>query len=134
MNPTAALYNALDMAYAHYNRTLFQDSLPNVIFTNQRQKGVLGYFAPNRWASLSGQNCHEIAINPAYVGKSSVLQLLATLVHEMAHCWQECYGKPGKGKWHNVEWANKMLQIGCFDPTPQKCKILKFTLNLMIIN
>lgn len=42
MNPTAELYNALEVAYAHYNKSLFEGKLPSVIFTNQRQKGSLG--------------------------------------------------------------------------------------------
>lgn len=112
MNPTAALYNALEVAYSHYNKALFNGNLPSVIFTNQRQKGTLGYFSADRWASTSGENCHEIAINPAYVGKASVLQLLGTLVHEMVHCWQQCHGIPPKSKWHNIEWSNKMLEVG----------------------
>jgi hypothetical protein len=37
---------------------------------------------------------------------------MQTIVHEMCHCWQECYGKPSRKGYHNKEWANKMLLIG----------------------
>lgn len=112
MKPTAELYNAMQVAYDHFNDELFDGTLPSVLFTNQRQNGVMGYFAPNRWTSTDGQKCHEIAINPLYVGKSSLIELLQTLVHEMAHCWQECHGKPSNRCYHNKEWANKMVSIG----------------------
>ncbi len=111
MNPTYELYSALDNAYNHFNKELFNGELPPVLFTNQRQKGIMGYFAPNRWSSSDGKKCHEIAINPLYVGRASIVELLQTLVHEMCHCWQECFGTPSK-KYHNKEWANKMLEIG----------------------
>jgi predicted SprT family Zn-dependent metalloprotease len=112
MQPTVELHTALEPAYTYFNKVLFDDTLPNVIFTNQRQKGSLGYFAPNRWASLGGVNCHEIAINPTYISKTSMLELLAILVHEMVHCWQQCFGKPSKGRYHNKEWSAKMFEIG----------------------
>lgn len=30
----------------------------------------------------------------------------------MAHCWQHCYGEPGRRGYHNKEWADKMENIG----------------------
>lgn len=112
MNPTNELYQSLLKAYFHFNKKLFDAQLPEVIFTVQRQKGVLGYFAPERWSSVDGEHCHEIAINPAHLGQCRIIEVLQTLVHEMAHCWQFCYGKPGRGSYHNKEWANKMIHIG----------------------
>lgn len=112
MRPTDELYQSLLEAYEHFNKTLFDGRLPEVIFTVQRQKGVLGYFAPDRWSSMEGRRCHEIAINPAHLGQSRVIDVLQTLVHEMAHCWQHCFGSPGRGSYHNREWADKMIDIG----------------------
>jgi hypothetical protein len=34
------------------------------------------------------------------------------LVHEMAHLWQDHFGKPGRGRYHNQEWADKMEALG----------------------
>lgn len=113
MAPTTDLYASLQVVYEHFNQTLFKRSpLPNVMFTAQRQKSMMGYFSPERWTSKSGKNCHELAINPSYVGRSAIIELLQTLVHEMVHCWQYCYGKPGRANYHNKEWANKMESIG----------------------
>lgn len=112
MTPTDELYAPLQQAFTHFNSSLFEEELPSVIFTTQRKKSVMGYFAPDRWASKSGKRCHEIAINPSYVGRSSLIELMQTMVHEMAHCWQHCYGKPGRRGYHNKQWAKKMLDIG----------------------
>jgi len=37
---------------------------------------------------------------------------MQTLVHEMAHCWQHCYGTPSRRAYHNREWADKMIGVG----------------------
>jgi len=112
MLPTEELYRSLEIAYAHFNSALFDNKLPHVIFTVQRQKGVMGYFTPDRWGSLQGEKCHEIAINPSYIAQSRMIEIVQTLVHEMTHCWQHCFGKPGRGCYHNKEWAYKMIEIG----------------------
>lgn len=112
MEPTSELYGALQKAYAHFNDTLFEGKLPKVIFTTQRKKGMLGYFAPDKWVSVNGEKCHEIAINPSYVAKVSTIQVLDTLVHEQCHLHQHCFGKPSKRAYHNKEWADLMESVG----------------------
>lgn len=113
VKPTNQLYSALQLAYDHFNEELFESELPEVLFTNQRQNGVLGYFAPNRWgATENGSKCHEIAINPAYVGRTTLIQLMQTMVHEMVHCWQQCFGKPSIRTYHNKQWSDKMISLG----------------------
>lgn len=37
---------------------------------------------------------------------------MQTLVHEMVHQWQAHFGKRGRGRYHNDEWADKMETIG----------------------
>ncbi|AIW17541.1 SprT-like domain-containing protein [Vibrio tubiashii] len=110
--PTQQLYGALQIAYDHFNANLFDYSLPPVLFTTQRQKSVMGYFACNRWVDAKGEKCSEIAINPAYVGRSALLELLQTIVHEMVHCWQYEHGSPSRRTYHNKEWAQMMEDIG----------------------
>lgn len=112
MHPSRDLYQSLQTAFDLFNQELFDGALPSVIFTVQRQKEVLGYFAPDRWVSPKGERCHEIAINPTHMGQSRVIEVLQTLAHEMVHCWQYCFGNPGRQCYHNKEWANKMLGIG----------------------
>lgn len=87
----------LRFTYFYVGIRVFDAQLPKVIFTVQRQKGMLGYFAPERWSSVEGEHCHEIAINPAHLGQCRIIEVLQTLAHETAHCWQFCYGNPGRG-------------------------------------
>lgn len=110
--PTSELYESLQIAYEHFNKKLFASKLVKVIFTVQRKKGVMGYFAPERWGSLTGKKCHEIAINPSYLANARLIEVMQTLVHEMVHCWQFCYGDPGRKFYHNKQWANKMMDVG----------------------
>ncbi|OUR97523.1 hypothetical protein A9Q81_12620 [Gammaproteobacteria bacterium 42_54_T18] len=117
MDPTSELYESLQKAFDHFNRSLFQGKLPNVIFTVQRKKGVMGYFAPDRWGNLGGKRCHEIAINPSYIANSRLIEVMQTLVHEMVHSWQFCFGSPGRDYYHNKEWAHKMIKIGLMPST-----------------
>jgi len=112
MKPTDELYRSLLVAYEHFNHSLFKEKLPDVLFTVQRQKGTLGYFIPDRWSSMAGERCHEIAINPNHMGDSRLIEVLQTLVHEMVHCWQYCFGTPANTCYHNKEWAYKMIEVG----------------------
>lgn len=112
MKPTTELYNALQLSYDHFNKKLFNGQLPDIIFTVQRINRVMGYFSANRWKSNDGKRCHEIAINPEYVATHSVIEMMQTLVHEMVHCWQHCYGKPSIRTYHNKEFAFKMESVG----------------------
>ncbi len=113
MKPTDELYRSLETAYQYFNRELFEQILPPVVFTLQRQKGTLGYFVPDRWISPVGDFCHEISINPAHMGASRVIDVFQTLVHEMVHCWQFCHGdSPSNKGYHNKEWAYKMMSLG----------------------
>jgi predicted SprT family Zn-dependent metalloprotease len=113
LSPTTELYEAMEKAYSHFNEELFKGELPPVVFTVQRSgSSILGYFASNRWNSVDGKKAHEISINPVHVAKSCQMKVLSVLVHEMAHAWQQCFGKPSRGGYHNKQWAYKMSEIG----------------------
>ncbi len=55
---------------------------------------------------------HELALNPDTFSGRSDEDILSTLVHEMAHVWQQTYGKPPSRCYHDREWAAKMKEIG----------------------
>lgn len=111
--PSLALYTALQAAFDHFNATLFEGSLAPVMFTLQKQPGMMGYFAPERWlASDDGTRHPEIAINPMYLARSRLVGVFQTLVHEMVHLWQAQYGCPSRSNYHNREWAQKMIAVG----------------------
>ena len=115
-DPTAEMAAALTRAYGFYNTHLFADRLPPCLITLQRRAGTYGYFAAGRFARASQTNgmtiSDEIAINPAHFAARSVAETLSTLVHEMTHLAQQHYGKPGRGRYHNREWALWMKTIG----------------------
>ena len=107
-------YLTLEIAYGHFNEALFSGELPTCLITMQRHKGAYGYFHGARLAhhEAPDQLVDEIALNPAGFEGRSTAEILSTLVHEMAHLWQYHYGKPGRGAYHNREWAEKMREIG----------------------
>ncbi|MGE4411081.1 MAG: SprT-like domain-containing protein [Sphingobium sp.] len=113
LSPTAQAYAELQSAFDHYNRELFAGELPHCLITMQREKRTYGYFSSERFVHRHDKSkTDEIAINPAYFAVVPLLEILQTLVHEMAHAWQFHFGKPGRRGYHNKEWADKMEAIG----------------------
>ena len=110
--PTQETYAQLQKAYDYLNWHLFENALPNCLITLQRRGRTYGYYAPNRFARRKdGRQTDEIALNPQYFPDGTA-EILSTLAHEMAHVWQHHQGKPGRGGYHNNEWAAKMRSIG----------------------
>jgi LSD1 subclass zinc finger protein len=114
MTPTNETYAELQHAFDHFNQRLFQGALPSCLITLQREKRTYGYFSHRRFVSGADPSKHvdEIALNPAYFGMVPMIEIGATVAHEMAHMWQAHFGKPGRRGYHNKEWAAKMEAIG----------------------
>lgn len=112
MTPTTELYGALEKMFVTFNTELFAGKLPPVLFTTQRKNNVMGYYSPDRWENAKGERCSEIAINPNYVARSAMLEVMQTLVHEMVHAYQEMEGTPSRRSYHNKEWAEMMESRG----------------------
>lgn len=113
-SPTHESYQELESAYEFFNAQLFNNELPPVLFTYQRNKRTYGYFAPERFGQKGGKHSHELAMNPVYFALQPVEIILANLVHNMVHCWQYELGNPaspGSG-YHNREFAQMMKKIG----------------------
>lgn len=112
--PTPHIEIALELQHAYdvFNRELFQGELPMCMLTLQREKTSVGYFSAARFGNRLGQHTDEIALNPTYFSVVTILETLQTLVHEMVHLWQHHFGEPGRGRYHNGEWAKKMEAIG----------------------
>lgn len=111
-SPTAQTYDELQRAYDHFNRALFANQLPTCLITLQRDKTSVGFFSPDKFGSLAGAVTDEIAMNPSYFAVVPLVETMQTLVHEMAHLWQHHFGDPGRGRYHNAQWAQKMESIG----------------------
>jgi predicted SprT family Zn-dependent metalloprotease len=106
-------YSGLQDAFDHFNRELFDDTLPDVFITYQRRAHSRGYFSPDRFSARGGKfGRHELALNPDGFVDRTDEQICSTLAHEMAHVWQQAHGSPGAGRYHNKEWAAKMKSIG----------------------
>jgi len=112
-DPTTQAYAELQQAFEHYNVELFDGQIPRCLITMQREKRTYGYYSTQRFVHRDDHTTiDEIAINPAYFGIVPLLEILQTLVHEMAHAWQQHFGNPGRRGYHNEEWADKMESIG----------------------
>lgn len=112
LRPTPETYDALQRAYEYLNARLFDDGLPNCVITLRRHAKSYGYFSGDRFVSGNGELTDEIALNPLHFQNRSLKDILSTLVHEMVHLWQHHNGKPGRGNYHNREWADRMIRIG----------------------
>lgn len=110
--PTKETYDTFQQAYDAFNRSLFKSELPNCLITLQRRKGTYGYFSAERFGREDSYVSDEIALNPSHFRDRPVKEILATLAHEMVHLWQHHFGKAGRGRYHNKQWAEKMKAIG----------------------
>jgi predicted SprT family Zn-dependent metalloprotease len=112
MHITQTEYRTFQLAYDFFNAELFSGSLPSVLITLQRHSKAYGFFAPEKFVGRSEEAAtHELALNPDHFGRTDEA-ILSTLVHEMAHVWQETHGKPPRKSYHDRQWAAKMKEVG----------------------
>jgi hypothetical protein len=110
---TTTEYRGLQQAYDHFNFELLDGKLPDVMITLQRRANSYGHFSPDQFSSRAGNFVkHELNLNPDGFRDRSDEQICSTLAHEMVHVWQEVFGKPSKGGYHNRQWAEQMKAIG----------------------
>ncbi len=110
--PAIVAYTELQQAYDHFNHTLFDGELPDLLITLQRGRNTFGYFAPVRFEGKS--QVSELAMNPDYFGGRSLADTLSTLAHEMVHVWQFHMPdvKKCRGGYHDRVWGAKMEEVG----------------------
>jgi hypothetical protein len=120
---TGTEYLTLQQAFDYFNHNLFLDAfgnlLPPCLITYQRDRTHYGYFTSARFQHRREPHVRtdEIALNPDGFHGRSDKEILSTLVHEMVHCHQAHYGKPGRGRYHNQEWAEQMEAVGLMPST-----------------
>jgi predicted SprT family Zn-dependent metalloprotease len=107
-------YVTLSEAFDFFNKQLFDAALPPVLLTLQRHAGSNGYYSPKMFEGRGRKpvSTDEIALNPKRFKQRTDEEILSTLVHEMTHEWQYCFGNPGRKGYHNAEWADHMEQLG----------------------
>lgn len=112
--PTAIQYSNLQLAYDYFNETLFDNELtPCMITLHGRNQRCMGYFHAEQWQGKDETACHEIALTPFHLDRP-LKDVFGTLVHEMAHLWQQDHGKPSRNGYHNKEWGAKMKDVGLY--------------------
>jgi len=110
---TPVEYSGLQMAYDHFNEVLFGGTLVDVFITYQRHAHSRGHFSADRFSGRTAAfERHELALNPDYFIGRSDEEITSTLVHEMAHVWQQQHGKPPSRGYHDKQWAAKMKEVG----------------------
>lgn len=114
--PTDETYKEFQDAFDHFNENLFDGELDQCLITMQRKHGSFGFFCAERFHERADNTItvDEIALNPAAFEGHADEKILSTLVHEMSHLWQSHFGHPGRGRYHNKEWARKMHELGLF--------------------
>jgi len=114
LSPSKDSYGALIFLYDYFNTRLFNNTLPPCLITlPRRSQWVGGYFWPETWTNASHTHTtDEIALNPIHFQSYSTEFILSILVHEMVHLQQHHFGKPGRGRYHNKQWARMMRQVG----------------------
>ncbi len=115
VKPTLEQFRKYQAAYDYFNKSLFGGELQPclLVFREGKRKAnsiVVGHFAPFRWWR-GPLHCHEISLNPEALNRE-LCETMSTLVHEMAHQWQQDHGTPPRGGYHDRQWAAKMVEIG----------------------
>jgi len=114
--PTEAQYIAYNLAFDFFNDRLWGGALPPCLLTfSLRNKKAMGYYYPRKWTHpSSGAVAAEISLNPEHLKDRDLLDVLSTLVHEMAHHWQYILGDPPRSGYHDRQWAAEMKRIGLY--------------------
>jgi predicted SprT family Zn-dependent metalloprotease len=101
----AALYSHVD----DMRRAFFGGALPEVVLSFEvTNKKTLGHYHPKRNAMGVRWN---VNLNPIHLGRP-VYQVLAVLLHELAHAWQCEKGTSGKPPHHNREFVDTCERFG----------------------
>ncbi len=111
-SPTAAFYYQLQWAFDHFNARLFDGKLPPCLITLRSSHRHYGYHHADRFVNKQGQTLDELGLHPGFFTLRPVEEVLATLVHEMVHHWQDRLGQSLKSNPCNKEWARKMRDVG----------------------
>src|SRR5580658_2673406 len=88
-SPTQKMFSALETAYVHFNKRLFERELPAALLNLSRSAGsskssvTLGFFEPEAWRGDVGNIC-ELSMTPIGTARDPE-EYYSTLVHEMAH-------------------------------------------------
>ncbi len=95
-----------------FNIRFFKDEpvpVPAISFESTRVT-TLGHYVLGRNSFGIREN---ININRKHLNRP-MWDILATLLHELCHSWQNMYGSPSNSWFHNKEFRNKLSDMGIF--------------------
>lgn len=114
-NITEKQYGELSRAYEFFNKRLWDGKLPPCMIVLGGRPKIGGYYCPKKYAPRGAEDTSgclaELCMNPLHFDRP-VKETLGTLVHEMAHCWQQELATPPRAGYHNREWGKEMERVG----------------------
>lgn len=114
--PSLAQHVRYQSAWQYFNYKLFEGSLnPCFLNFNAKVRKCHGFFQPEVWILSSNEDfkIHEISLHPESVGERELIDIFATLVHEMCHqARYDWWEKKPSGGYHCKKWVDLMIGVG----------------------
>lgn len=98
-------------SHNYFKRHLFKDRLSHVALSLNHHAHSKGFYMHSAWVNKDGIIHPLINLNPIVL-HSEPIKAMSTLVHEQCHHFQFLYGHPGRGGYHNKQFAELMEYIG----------------------
>ena len=107
--PTLQTFQTAQAAFDFFNKRFWNNKLPPVMFLLHRKSSSAGYYREDSFRKINGQGTlPELSVSPCQLKEKDVMQ---TILHEMCHHWQACFGDTGSRGYHNTEWATEMQRV-----------------------
>jgi len=111
--PTPTQFSAYQQIFDYFNQALFQGLLPDCMLSfSRRRSSSHTLYTSGQWQKDTGTVTPEISLNVKQLHENEPKEVMAILVREMVHLWQEQYGKSSGKGYFNRQWADKMEGIG----------------------
>ena len=112
-SPAVLLSRRLSEAFKIFNEDLFEGALPPAMLQLRNKPGSYGYFQPNKWKGQDESLLDVISLDSSTATERPLIELLSTLVHEMAHSYVFNVVKNRRSTGgHGPDWRLKMQEIG----------------------
>ncbi len=113
VKPTQTQFSAYQQLFDYFNRTLFDNSLADCMLSfSRRRSSSHTLFTAEQWREKAGPATPEISLNLKQLSADKPIEVMALLVRQMVHLWQQRYGSPSRNGYFNRKWAEKMELIG----------------------
>ena len=114
--PSVDLAENYQRIFDYFNHEVFEKefghALPRCILNLSRKRGAAAFFWSKQWKDpVSGEMLDEISLIPEWTNLEP-RDVLANLVHEMAHFLDHLQGTAAKGGYHGKSWYKIMSRIG----------------------